>query len=60
MLQNQYKHNCLSVFHDKQNFTWKFFALMSSLKDLELLSFKVAIFFAFLSLIFLKLPCSTV
>ena len=50
MLQNQYKHYCLSVFHDKQNFTWKFLALMSSLKDLKdlkdlkLLSFKAATF----------------
>ena len=60
MLQNQYKHYCFSVFQDKQNFTWKFLALMSSLKDLKLISFKAAIFFAFLSLIFLKLPCSTV
>ena len=47
MLQNQYKHYCLSVFYDKQNFTWKFLALMSSLKDLKdlkLLSFKAATF----------------
>ena len=44
MLQNQYKHYFLSVFHDKQNFTWKFLALMSSLKDLKLLSFKAATF----------------
>ena len=47
MLQNQYKHYCLSVFHDKQNFTLKFLALMSSLKDLKdlkLLSFKAATF----------------
>lgn len=56
MLQNQYKHYCFSVFHDKQNFTWKFFALMSSLKDLELLSFKVAIFLLSFPSYFLNYP----
>ena len=56
MLQNQYKHYCFSVFHDKQNFTWKFLALMSSLKDLKLLSFKAATFLLSFPSYFLNYP----